>query len=166
MLPPDSFSSGDIVVITGFPGAGRILSISPNQITARVSLGALQVEVSLETLSFPRGRLENPEMTNTMVSKLSFKPNKSSTTKGKTINEPPSQIDLRGLSTQDALTTVDSFLDSATLYDQIKVTLLHGSGTGVIRQAVRRHLDTHPLVYAWSPCEKYKWDIATTVELN
>ena len=153
--PADSISLGDTVFITGFPGAGRILSISHNQKTARVSLGSLQVEVPLETLSFPGDRPPNPGIT---------KPR--STTKHKIISESSPQIDLRGLSKEDALNKVDSFLDRAILDDQLNVTLLHGSGTGVIRQAVRRHLDTHPLVCAWSPCEKYKWDIATTVELN
>ncbi len=65
--------------------------------------------------------------------------------------KPPPQArdntcDLRGLRTDDALAMTQSFLDRAVGAGQDVVFLLHGHGSGALREAIRRELTRSPYV--------------------
>ncbi len=62
---------------------------------------------------------------------------------------PPSpgmELDLRGLTVDDMLIELDRYLDTAYLAGLPFVRIIHGKGTGALRQAVRDELRGHPLV--------------------
>jgi DNA mismatch repair protein MutS2 len=59
---------------------------------------------------------------------------------------PELQLDLRGWRVEDALGEVDSYLNDAAMTGMSSVRLLHGKGTGALRQAIREELRHHPLV--------------------
>ena len=65
--------------------------------------------------------------------------------------EPKQELDLHGLRVKEALAEVDSALNRATLTGLAQVTIVHGKGTGALREAVRDHLEGHPMVDSWSP---------------
>ena len=65
--------------------------------------------------------------------------------------EPKQELDLHGLRVKEALVEVDSVLNRATLTGLASVTIVHGKGSGTLRQAVRDHLEGHPMVDSWSP---------------
>ncbi|MCQ2957711.1 MAG: endonuclease MutS2 [Candidatus Gastranaerophilales bacterium] len=52
----------------------------------------------------------------------------------------PSEIDIRGMRVLDALDKLDKYLDEASLSNLPQVTIIHGAGTGALRQAVREYL--------------------------
>jgi DNA mismatch repair protein MutS2 len=54
-----------------------------------------------------------------------------------------SEIDLRGMTVDDALLEVDRYLDSAALAGLPSVRIIHGKGTGALRRAIREMLDSH-----------------------
>src|SRR6185369_1964998 len=56
------------------------------------------------------------------------------------------ELDLRGLRAQEARESVRAFLDDAGLAGLKQVRVIHGRGTGAVRDAVRDELDRHPLV--------------------
>ena len=56
----------------------------------------------------------------------------------------PMEIDLRGLPVDDALDSLERHLDSAYLAGMPFVRVIHGKGTGRLRQAVRRALRENP----------------------
>ena len=63
--------------------------------------------------------------------------------------QPPSpgmELDLRGLTVDDMLIELDRYLDTAYLAGLPFVRIIHGKGTGALRQAVREELRGHPLV--------------------
>jgi DNA mismatch repair protein MutS2 len=63
--------------------------------------------------------------------------------------KPPSpgmELDLRGLTVDDMLIELDRYLDTAYLAGLPFVRIIHGKGTGALRQAVREELRGHPLV--------------------
>jgi DNA mismatch repair protein MutS2 len=65
------------------------------------------------------------------------------------VPRPPSpgmELDLRGLIVDEMLVELDRYLDSAYLSGLPFVRLIHGKGTGALRQAVREQLRGHPLV--------------------
>ena len=56
------------------------------------------------------------------------------------------ELDLRGQSAEDALATLDDYLDRAYLAGMPFVRIIHGKGTGKLRQGVRAHLRASPVV--------------------
>lgn len=60
-------------------------------------------------------------------------------------------LDLRGATVQEALEVLDRYLDDASLAGLEQVTIIHGMGTGALRDSVREHSSAHPLVKSWRP---------------
>ncbi|RJQ08741.1 MAG: hypothetical protein C4551_04815, partial [Bacillota bacterium] len=54
------------------------------------------------------------------------------------------EVSLRGLTVEEALSRLDKYLDDAVLAGLTTVRIIHGKGTGVLRQAVSEYLDDHP----------------------
>ena len=57
-----------------------------------------------------------------------------------------SSLDLRGARVDEALEALGRYLDDASLAGLEKVLIIHGSGTGALRDAVRTEAGSHPLV--------------------
>jgi DNA mismatch repair protein MutS2 len=56
------------------------------------------------------------------------------------------QLDLRGQRVDEALRQLEDFLDDAVMGNLNEVRVVHGFGTGAIRQAVHERLTAHPCV--------------------
>lgn len=55
-------------------------------------------------------------------------------------------LDLRGARVDEALSALETYLEDASLAGLAKVTVIHGLGTGALRDAVRTEAAAHPLV--------------------
>jgi len=64
-----------------------------------------------------------------------------------TINE----VHLRHLTTDEAWLKLDKYLNDAFMAGLYQVRVIHGKGTGTLRQAVREQLAKHPLVKSYRP---------------
>ena len=62
-----------------------------------------------------------------------------------------SSLDVRGARVEEALDLVDRYLDDASLAGLERVTIIHGLGTGALRDAIRAAATAHPLVRAARP---------------
>lgn len=60
---------------------------------------------------------------------------------------------LRRLTVDEALLKLDRYLDDAFMAGLFQVRVIHGKGTGALRQAVREWLAKHPLVKSYRPGE-------------
>ncbi len=56
------------------------------------------------------------------------------------------ELDLRGMMTDEAVPIVERYIDSASMAKLKSVTIIHGKGTGALRQAVQQCLKKHKLV--------------------
>ena len=56
------------------------------------------------------------------------------------------ELHLRHLTLDEALPKLDKYLNDAFMAGFYQVKIIHGKGTGTLRQAVRKILDKHPLV--------------------
>jgi DNA mismatch repair protein MutS2 len=61
----------------------------------------------------------------------------------------PSELNLIGLTVEDARERVDKLLDDAALADRHEIRLVHGFGEGRLRKAIAQLLEKHPLVASW-----------------
>ncbi len=56
------------------------------------------------------------------------------------------EIHLRLLTTDEALPRLDKYLDAAFMSGITRVRVIHGKGTGTLREAIHRQLKNHPLI--------------------
>ena len=61
----------------------------------------------------------------------------------------PAEVNLIGLTVEEARERVDKLLDDAALSDRREIRLVHGFGAGKLRKAVAQMLEGHPLVSSW-----------------
>jgi DNA mismatch repair protein MutS2 len=79
----------------------------------------------------------------------------------------PPELDLRGMTVDEALSLVDQRLDEAVRSGVTEMRIIHGKGTGALRQAVREMLRRHALVSGQAPAEQRAGgDGVTVVELS
>ena len=77
-----------------------------------------------------------------------------------------SSLDLRGARVEEALEALDRYIDDAAVAGLGSVTIIHGMGTGALRDAVRAAAAGHPLVRSARPGERGEGgDGATVVSL-
>jgi DNA mismatch repair protein MutS2 len=86
---------------------------------------------------------------------------------GKEDRSVPSEINVIGRTVDDATREVEKFVDRAFLAGLPRVRVVHGSGMGILRKALRQYLQQHPHVGAISePPQNEGGAGATVVELR
>lgn len=73
------------------------------------------------------------------------------------------EVHLRRLTIDEALLKLDRYLDSAFMSGLHQVRVVHGKGTGTLRQAVQELLAKHPLVQSYRPGAYGEGGIGVTV---
>ncbi len=77
------------------------------------------------------------------------------------------ELDLHRLTVDEAIPQLDQFLNAAFQAGLYRVRIVHGKGSGVLRQEVRRYLSGHPLVKSHRTAERYHGGAgATQVEMS
>lgn len=141
-VPKGSFEKGQYVRLKGQTSVGKIESVSGS--TAKVLFGMMFTQVPLKRLEYAeRPQQDSVTQASTFVSrqmrdamyekKLQFRP----------------ELDIRGMHVDEALTAVSYFIDDAIQLEQGSVRILHGTGTGALRELVRNYLTTVPGVRAF-----------------
>ncbi len=59
------------------------------------------------------------------------------------------EVDLRGMNLEEALLSLDQFIDECVMMHLETVTIIHGKGTGVLRKGIQAHLKNHPSIAAY-----------------
>lgn len=76
-------------------------------------------------------------------------------------------LDLRGFRVEEALDELEAYLDKASLVNLTPVTVIHGHGTGALKQCVRDFLSTSPYVCKFRPGENTEGgDGVSIVDIN
>ena len=70
--------------------------------------------------------------------------------RGKTV-PVTDEVSLRHLTVDEALLKLDQYLDDAFMAGLYQIRVVHGKGTGTLRQAVREQLAKHSLVKSYRP---------------
>ena len=143
--------TGDLVHIRGLNMNGTVASVSESTREAEVNVGKIRLRIDLARLS----RVESPPEDNEPEVGLDLGPSLLT-----------SELDVRGLRAEETLMRLEEFLDMAVRDGLSSVRVIHGRGTGVLRQVVREHVARHPLVKSFEPEARERGgDGATAVEL-
>ena len=124
---------GARVWLRGVAVAGEALSVPDAGGEFDVQLGALRTRVRLQQVE----RIETSG--GQIVEAISVPP----------LPDAPEEIEVRGRRLDEALPTVEAFLDDAARAGRERVRIIHGRGTGTLREAVRVLLREHPLVVSY-----------------
>ncbi|QUV81929.1 Smr/MutS family protein [Chloracidobacterium sp. D] len=147
-------------VRTAFGTVGQVEAISGEEVT--VTSGALRLKVPATTLAkLPLAKSQPtpsaPPARQTLVAMHDV------TLEG----QVPSEINLIGLTTDEATDALDRYLDRAVLAGLTQVRVIHGVGTGALRKAVETFLLTHPHVESFARADRRQGgDGATLVSLH
>ncbi len=76
---------------------------------------------------------------------------------------PINELRLRHLTVDEALPRLDKFLHDAFMAGLIQVRVIHGKGTGMLRETVRRVLGKHPLVRSFRAGDKWEGGEGVTI---
>ena len=136
---------GDSVRIKGTSSIGEIEAIQGKQVT--VIFGGLRSKVKLEQLERTEKRQAEAQSSADKHAHLAIQTSKvtRSTIEDRKQNFHQ-DLDVRGMRGDEALDTVMHFLDDAILVGMSRVRILHGTGTGILRQLIRQYLNTVPNV--------------------
>ena len=74
-----------------------------------------------------------------------------------------SEVDLRGMLTLEAIDKLDKYIDDAYLAGVSPVTIIHGKGTGALRQAVHDYLRRNPGVKSYRLGQFGEGDAGVTI---
>ena len=73
------------------------------------------------------------------------------------------EVDVRGMALPEALEEVNKFLDDAVISSLGEVSIIHGVGTGVLRQGIADCLKRHPSVASFRPGRYGEGEAGVTV---
>ncbi len=73
------------------------------------------------------------------------------------------EIDIRGKNAEEGIMEVDIFLDRAYSSHLTKVYIIHGKGSGVLRDRIQKHLKRHPIIKSFRLGEYGEGDSGVTV---
>ncbi len=138
---------GDSVRIKGTSSVGEIETIQGKQAT--VIFGGLRSKVKVEQLE--RANAPSPtKAVENAVDKHAHLAIQTSRVTRSTIEDRRQNfhqdLDVRGMRGDEAIDTVMHFIDDAILIGLSRVRILHGTGTGILRQLIRQYLHTVPNV--------------------
>ena len=154
---------GDRVRLRSLNTQGVVTSLSEEE--AEVRVGMLRVRARLAEIEPVSGLSETAELPTPSISDQSFSP---AGHPGVGLAASPGiELDLRGQRIDEALQALDRYLEAAYLAGLPFVRIIHGKGTGRLRQAVRQALPGHPHVKSFEPGgEKEGGDGVTVVKLE
>ena len=144
--PQEALTISDTVRIKGTNSIGEIENIQGKQAT--VIFGDLRSKIKIEQLErvAPSNLPQKGEATNKHAD-LAVKTSKMTRSTMEDRRQNFHQdIDVRGMRGDEAIDAVMHFIDDAILIGMSRVRILHGTGTGILRQLIRQYLNTVPNV--------------------
>ncbi|HVL25746.1 MAG TPA: Smr/MutS family protein, partial [Thermomicrobiales bacterium] len=125
---------GDRVRLLALGEEGEVVSVDDSE--AEVQMGALKLRQPLASLE-RLGRAKRPAQQSSARSAREF---------AATMDAVPIELDLRGKRVEEIPPLIERYLHDAYLMGMPWVRIIHGKGTGALRQVVREHLRDNPVV--------------------
>lgn len=130
---PDKLSIGDLVMVHSLGVKGTVSTLPNNKGKLFVQMGILRSEVDIKDLE-----LLEEETLQIRKEKIRERSNTGKIKMSKSMNVS-SSINLIGKTVDEAIALLDKYLDDAYLARLHQVTIIHGVGTGALKNAVQTH---------------------------
>ena len=128
---PKDFKLGESVKVLSMGVNGRVVGLPNAKGDLFVQMGILRSQVNIRDLEI----IDEPVITAPNMTKTSH--GKIKVSKSASVS---AEINLIGMTTDEAVSALDKYLDDAYLAHLPSVRVVHGRGTGALRNAVHKHL--------------------------
>ncbi|WP_291244491.1 endonuclease MutS2 [Fournierella sp.] len=135
-VPLKQVKVGQEVVIADIEQTATVMSLPDRNGLVEVRAGILKTKV-------PLSNLKAPDKLKKTANNGKPKPQPRSTTVQRVQRKASMEINLLGMTVEEALMETDQFIDHAVMNGQTMVYLIHGKGTGALRKAIHAHLRGH-----------------------
>ena len=152
----EELNPGDRVYIRGIPRSVEVVTPPDPEGQMEVLLGTMRATIPVYQLQRPADRNEPRQPAAGSGIYVSRSTQRTAAT----------EIDLRGQRVDEALDQVERVLNDAAMAGTDDVRIIHGKGTGALRQAIREHLVGHPLVESFAAGEGAGGEGVTVVALR
>ena len=129
--PPKTVKIGDIVEITNLNTKGTVLSLPDAKGEVQLQAGILKLKAHLSQLRLVQEKPKAKPVSSVRVNTGAME---------RTVHM---SCDVRGMALDEAMAEVDQYLDEAVLAGLNEVTIVHGKGTGILREGLQRYLKTN-----------------------
>ncbi len=144
---------GDRVFVGAMQSAGEILSVNARKKEAEVLVGSLRFNVKAGDLYAMVGGKKSAPKTDKVSVVRKLPP----------VQEVKTEINLLGMTVSEAIQEVDAFIDRAVLSGLEEVKIIHGLGTGKLREGIRNHLRSMPNVMSFRQGKYGEGDAGVTI---
>nr|WP_300005095.1 endonuclease MutS2 [Tissierella sp.] len=126
--PPKELKAGETVEVLTLNQTGTVLEKPDDNGNVKIQVGIMKISAHISSLR----RSESRD-----TKKIAHSTKKIMSSKTKDVR---AEIDLRGHNQEEAFMELDKYLDDAYLAGLKEVQIIHGKGTGVLRQGVKGYL--------------------------
>lgn len=137
-VPPRPFRQGDTVRLADTDREGKLLTLPNVKGECRVQVGSMTVKTNSGNLRLVEKAPQKKQQSSAGRIKKSLTSNAS--------RRGGMELDIRGCEGYEGVMQMEMFLDSAILSGLNQVTIIHGKGTGALREAVHAALKRNPRV--------------------
>lgn len=127
---------GDDIFFVKLQSAGQVLSINAAKGEVEIACGSIKTRCKisdLQKINAPKKSAKLPRNGEVRVRNAN----------SSTPTQPQLEINLLGMTVSEALYEVDNFIDRAVMSNLEEIKVIHGVGTGKLREAIARHLKGH-----------------------
>ena len=139
--PTRPAKAGDTVELVSMGTKATVLSVNKDG-SLQLQAGILKISAKQDEVRVVEGETQAQKEARRIVSRAQHTLRTAAV---------PSQVDLRGMMTDEAIAVLERFLDTAMMGKLETVTIIHGKGTGAVRSAVRSYLKRSRYVKSFRP---------------
>ncbi len=137
---PRELKIGDSVVIASLAKQAEVVSLPDKKGEVNVVAGAIKTRVNISDLRL----IEKQEPKKKTVTRSA-----SSNFEARSTQKAETKVDLRGMTAEEGIMTLDRYIDTAYRLGISEFTVVHGKGTGVLRQAVQKYLKSNRFIKSY-----------------
>ncbi len=154
----DTAKTGDKVMVTDLNQEVTILELPDKNNNVQIQMGLLKTKIKKDKLAVLNKSLIKREQKAKGIYKKDF------SIERRNISQT---LDLRGYRCEEALDEIEAYLDKASLVNLSPVYIIHGHGTGALKQVIRDYLMHSPYVAKFRPGENAEGgDGVSVVDIN
>lgn len=132
VAPPKDLKPGETVELIHLGTKGTVINPPNDKGEAMVQAGIMKMKVHVSQLRRMEEAPKEKKKTGNRI-QVSARP-------------ASMEVDVRGMNLEEAIGEVDSFIDNAVLAGLKTVSIIHGKGTGILRNGIQQHLKRYPAV--------------------
>lgn len=149
----EDFRIGDTVYIISMDAIGTVQSLPNTKGEISVQAGILHITLPITDCEITDAPVEEPTKPTRSKSRLNLE-------RASSIRP---EINVIGLTVDDAITKIDKYLDDALLSNLSQVTIIHGKGTGALRKGIHDYLKRQKHVASFRNGEFGEGDMGVTI---